>query len=169
MKVDDLIAAVGEDKVATQMVDVCCVGMRTAAKGVLRLEIATDGSIDPSGNYPALFGVIVWMDREAAERALDEDEKRKARKPAKIALSPFDQWASRRVAELNSWTQWNGFSSDDGHQKEWGDVPNGLAPNTRITILRRDGREAGDRACRFDWRIGGGDADIIAYREDATQ
>jgi len=80
MKTSELIAAVGDDKVGVQSLDTCMIDLNWDHKKGTRITFGTDAElVDMGMSGTKRMGLIVWMDRDAVQAALD------AEKAAKVA------------------------------------------------------------------------------------
>lgn len=68
MKLSELIAAVGDDKVSFQNLDSCATTLDYKAKGGTRITFGTEEPLTPKGTDR--LGLVVWLDRKAVNAAI---------------------------------------------------------------------------------------------------
>jgi hypothetical protein len=73
MKLSELIAAVGDEKVAFQNLDQSAISLDWSRKGGGRITFGTTQTIIP-GEGTAQLGLVVWLDRTAVAAALNPAE-----------------------------------------------------------------------------------------------
>lgn len=70
MKLSELILAVGDDNVALQNIDECSISLDWTSKRGTKITFGTDVPLTPNGT--AKLGLIVWLDRDIAQAAIDK-------------------------------------------------------------------------------------------------
>lgn len=68
MNIDELIQAVGPDKVALQFLDSCATDLQWSEKRGSRITFGSDVALTPDGTDK--LGIVVWLDRAAVKAAL---------------------------------------------------------------------------------------------------
>lgn len=77
MKIEDIIAGIGEDKVRHQNILDSLVGIRSAKIGS-RVTFRTDALSPGDVLAPRTVGIVFWFPKEDFDRVIAEDEARKA-------------------------------------------------------------------------------------------
>jgi hypothetical protein len=72
MKLSELIAAVGDDRIGLQMLDQCAISFDFTTKHGTKITFGTPEPLTPDGTVR--LGIVVWLDR-AAVAALVAREK----------------------------------------------------------------------------------------------
>lgn len=89
MKISELIAAVGDENVGIQNLDNCGISIDYSAKKGTKITFGTDQRLSPAFTGTERLGMVLWLDRDAVQAALDS-EKRQPLPPTKPPPSPDD-------------------------------------------------------------------------------
>jgi hypothetical protein len=65
MKLSELIAAIGDENVGIQPLDVCADSLDWSAKKGTKITFVSDQPITPNGTVK--LGLVIWMDRDAVD------------------------------------------------------------------------------------------------------
>jgi len=71
MKMSELIAAYGDDKVEVQYLDLCALTLDMNTKGTT-ITFGTEQPLDLKGTKKV--GIIVWLDRERVKRIIAQEK-----------------------------------------------------------------------------------------------
>ncbi len=73
MKLSELIATIGDDKVEFQNLDQCATDLNYSEKKGTKITFGTERKIDLNGTDK--LGLVLWLDRDAVKQAIAKEKR----------------------------------------------------------------------------------------------